>query len=169
MSKILWFTGLSGSGKTTIANIVKEKLETKNKIVKILDGDVVRDQINKHLGFTKEDILENNRIIMNLCHEAIDKVDFILVPIISPFRQSRNEAKERFKEKISEVFIGTSLKECISRDVKGLYKKALNGEIENFIGISSPYEEPLSPDIFVDTEKNTPEESADVILSHLDA
>lgn len=152
---VLWFTGLSGSGKTTIANLVYEKLNQEGKNVKMLDGDVIRGTVHKSLGFTPEDIKENNRLIAQICKENLGRYDYILVPIISPFRESRNFAKKLLSSQFAELYIKASLDTCIKRDVKGLYKKAMEGSIDNFIGVSPrvPYEEPDSPDIIIDTER----------------
>lgn len=168
-AKVLWFTGLSGSGKTTIALLLKEKLEKLNKKVKILDGDDVRKTLHKHLGFTPEDIKENNRLILELCLDSLNDFDYILVPIISPFRESRQNARNVLNELFIEVYIKCSLEECIKRDCKGHYKKALAGEIKNFIGIAkeNPYEHPHNPEITIDTEKESIEESVAKILAYL--
>ncbi len=169
MVKVLWMTGLSGSGKTTISSVLREKLEKLGKKVKILDGDDVRNTLHKHLGFTPQDIKQNNRLIVDLCKRHSKEFDFILVPIISPFRESREYARKELGLDFIEVFIKCSLKECIRRDVKGHYKKALSGEMENFIGISDnvPYEEPKSPEIIANTEKESVEESVEKILKSL--
>src|SRR3989344_9374033 len=143
---ILWFTGLSGSGKTTIAENLKKKLEQKGKKVEVLDGDVVRSNLHKNLGFSPEDIHENNRLLALLAKEKADNVDYVLLPIISPFREDRDKARAVLGKNFVEVFIEASLQECIKRDVKGHYKKALAGEIKNFIGIAeeNPYQPPIN-------------------------
>lgn len=153
MGKVIWFTGLSGSGKTTIALAFKKRLEKIGKKVEILDGDVVRNSLNKHLGFSRTDIKENNRLIAELAYKKMKKADFILVPIISPYREDRMMAKSIIGKNFIELFVNSSLQKCIERDVKGLYKKALAGDIKDFIGVSysNPYETPLSPDIELDT------------------
>ena len=165
-AKVLWFTGLSGSGKTTIADGVKELLENRGKKVKVIDGDDVRKTLHKHLGFTPEDIKENNRLISNLCKEAQPSYDYVVVPIISPFKESRKKVRQLFGEDFVEVFIKASLDECKKRDTKGLYEKALKGEIPNFIGIAkeNPYEAPEHPEITLDTETESVEESISKIL-----
>ena len=167
---VLWFTGLSGSGKTTIALELKKKLVDKGKKVDILDGDSIRDSINLHLGFSRNDIRENNLTIAKIAKERLLNYDFILVPIISPYKNDRTEAKRIIgAENFFEVFINTPIDECINRDPKGLYKKALNGKIKNFIGIcnDTPYEEPAQPDILVQTENLSINESVNKILGRL--
>lgn len=160
MAKILWFTGLSGSGKTTIALRLKEELEKQNFKIKVLDGDDVRNTLHKHLGFSPKDIKENNRLIVELCKENFRDFDFIIVPIISPFRESRMKARETFKDNFVEIFINCSIEECIRRDVKGHYKKAIAGEIKNFIGIAKevPFEKPENPEVIICTERDSIEE-----------
>jgi adenylyl-sulfate kinase len=172
MKKVLWFTGLSGSGKTTIANKLKEKLDSKsifNKSVLILDGDVVREKMHKHLGFSREDIRENNRLIAEIAKKELNNYDLIIVPIISPYKGDRLMAKDILSGFFVEIFINASLKECIRRDVKGLYKKALAGEITNFIGVdkSTPYEVPENPDISINTLELTEEEAVEKIYSEI--
>ena len=153
---VLWFSGLSGSGKTTIANELYQCL-TKNehRKVKILDGDVIRNTIHRHLGFSPEDINENNVLIAKLCVEYKNEYDVITVPIISPFIESRQKARRIIGDRFFEVYVKTSLETLIKRDPKGLYKKAQSGELSGFIGVdsSSPYEPPPKPDIVLDTEK----------------
>lgn len=166
---VLWFTGLSGSGKTTIANVLSEELRMKSKTVMIIDGDVVRNTVHKNLNFTPEDISENNRKIAMMCYDNLGLYDFILVPIISPFREDRSYARELLSYHFVEVYIMADIEECIKRDVKGLYKRALSGLINNFIGISqeTPYEEPLCPDICLDTKKEKINYSVSKILEYL--
>ena len=168
---VVWFTGLSGSGKTTISRALNEQLVDRRKSVHIIDGDIVRTLLHKDLGFSREDIKENNRLIAELAKAQLDNFDFILVPIISPYAEDRIMAKKIIgSNNFIELFIKTPLKECIARDPKGLYKKAMNGEINNFIGISdvNPYEKPLSPDIKVDTSKVSPSEVVQNILNNLE-
>ncbi len=168
-SKVIWFTGLSGSGKTTIALALKSELEHLGKKVKILDGDEVRNTLHKHLGFTPEDIKENNRLITELCLDYLNSFDFILVPIISPFRESRVLARKALGSNFIELFIKCSIQACIERDVKGHYKKALNGEMKNFIGLSkeNPYEEPENPEVTLETNKEKLSESIQKTLDYL--
>lgn len=169
MGKVLWFTGLSGSGKSTIAEKLEEQLIKEGKAVLIIDGDIIRNTLHKHLGFSPEDIKENNRLIANICKGKISEYDYILIPIISPFKKSREDARYLIKEDFIEVYVQCSLDTCISRDVKGYYKKALSGEINNFIGIAkeNPYEPAENPEILVDTEKENLEESITKIKKYL--
>ncbi len=168
-TKVLWFTGLSGSGKTTIANILTEELMKNGKTVRTFDGDDVRNRLHKHLGFTPEDIKENNRLITELCKDQVGKADFIVVPIISPFRESRAHARKTFKDNFVEIFINCPYEECKKRDIKGLYKKAEEGELNNFIGLHVPYEPPENCEIEINSINETPEKSADKILAFVNA
>jgi adenylyl-sulfate kinase len=155
---VLWFTGLSGSGKTTIAMGLKEHYKKLDKKVLVLDGDVVREKFHKTLGFSREEIRTNNRLIAEMAKKQLNDFDYILVPIISPYGKDREMAKKIIGDKyFFELFVNTPLEECISRDPKGLYKKAQKGEINNLIGVSTsnPYEEPEKPEIIINT-KNTP-------------
>jgi len=169
-AKVLWFTGLSGSGKTTISIGLKKELEDIGKIVDILDGDVIRKLLHSNLGFLREDIRENNKLIAELAKKRLKTNDFILVPIISPYRQDRKMARKMIgDDNFIELFVKTPIEECIVRDPKGLYKKALNGKITNFIGISksNPYEKPDHPDLEVDTSRDLPEEVVRKIFNYL--
>lgn len=167
MTKILWFTGLSGSGKSTIAEILKERFDELGKSYVIFDGDDVRKRLHKHLGFTPEDIKENNRLIVELCKNELGKVDYILVPVISPFKESRVKARETFGDRFVEIFVKCPYEECRKRDVKGIYAKAESGELQNFIGLHVPYEFPDNPEIKIDSISEEPEESARKIISYL--
>ena len=138
-TKVLWFTGLSGSGKTTIANLLIENFRGRKISYEVFDGDEVRKRFHGHLGFTKEDIIENNRLIIELCKKFYGKVDFILVPIISPFKISRENARKEFGSNFIEIFFDCPYNECKKRDVKGHYKQAEIGELKNFIGLHIPY------------------------------
>jgi adenylyl-sulfate kinase len=167
---VLWFSGLSGSGKTTIALSLKDVLVEKGKKVDILDGDVVRGLLNRRLGFSRNDIRENNMSIAKLASKRLADYDLILVPIIAPYNEDRIMAKNIIgSNNFIEIFIKTPLEQCIKRDPKGLYKKALNGEINNFIGIcdKTPYEEPSSPDIIIETTKLSIVEAVNSILDNL--
>lgn len=170
MSKVIWFTGLSGSGKTTIALALQKRLNSCGKKVFILDGDEVRSKLHKHLSFSREDIKENNRLIAMMAKEKISEFDFILVPIISPYRDDRKAARDLLGENFMELFIDASLEKCIKRDVKGLYKKVRAGELSDFIGMceSSPYERPLNPDIHLKNDQLLVEECVDKILNYLE-
>jgi len=169
-SKVLWFTGLSGSGKSTIASGVAKILREQNFSVRILDGDEIRKSLHAHLGFSPDDISQNNREIAVICKKLLQNYDFILVPIISPFRKSRMKAKEIIGKSFVEVYIKSDLNTVIRRDVKGLYKKALEGRINDFIGIEPnvPYEHPLSPGILLDTKVDTVEESKLKLVRYLE-
>ena len=169
-AKVLWFTGLSGSGKTTISIALKKELEDIGKNVDILDGDVIRNLLHSDLGFSREDIRENNRLIAELAKKRLNNYDVILVPIISPYRQDRMMARNVIgNDNFIELFVKTPVEECILRDPKGLYKKALSGKIENFIGISdsNPYEEPDCAEIEVDTSTDLPEEVVQKIFRYI--
>lgn len=154
MGIVLWFTGLSGSGKSTIAHGLKERFEAMGKRVDVLDGDVIRNKLHKHLGFSREDIRENNRLIAELAKKKSIHTDIVLVPIISPYTEDREMARSIVGSNFVELFLNCPLDTCIERDVKGLYKKALAGEIDNFIGIhdSNPYEPPTHPDVELRTD-----------------
>lgn len=169
MSVVLWFTGLSGSGKSTLAERVQQRLEHQSKKVVVLDGDAVRSTITKHLGFSREDIRENNRLIAELAEQKMREADVVLVPIISPYRDDRQMAREIIGKNFREVFVYAPLQECIRRDSKGLYRQALAGEIKNFIGISPshPYEPPPSPHLTVSTAALNVEESVEKIMNYL--
>ena len=153
-TKVYWFTRLSGAGKTTIANKLKEKLEFLNYSIKLIDGDDVRENLHQNLGFTIDDIKINNQLISQLCVDNLFKYDVILVPIISPYAVSREDARVKIGSSFKEIYIAANIETVINRDTKGLYQKAINGEINNMIGYSSDsvYEIPLSPDFVVDTE-----------------
>ena len=165
---VVWFTGLSGSGKSTIANIMEQKLNTMNKRTYLLDGDNVRHGLNKDLGFTDTDRVENIRRVAEVSKLMVDAGIITLVSFISPFRSERQMAKELLEEgEFFEVFVSTSLEECEKRDPKGLYKKARAGELKNFTGIDSAYEIPEKPDIVLATKTSTAEELADQIINFL--
>ena len=167
--KVLWFTGLSGSGKSTITSGISKKLQKSNYSVKILDGDEIRESVHAHLGFSPKDISENNKKISIICKELLQNYNYILVSIISPFRKLRRNAKKIIGKSFVEVYVKSNLKTLIKRDVKGLYAKALKGEIDNFIGIDPkvPYESPENPDIVLDTEGETVKESVQKLYNYL--
>ncbi|MBS3112480.1 sulfate adenylyltransferase [Candidatus Woesearchaeota archaeon] len=168
-AKVIWFTGLSGSGKTTIALELKKKLESERKKTEIIDGDVIRNTLHKSLGFSREDIYMNNKLIAELCKQKESKFDFILVPIISPYKENREMARNLIGENFIELFISTPLEECAKRDVKGLYEKAKNGEITNLIGFSesNPYEAPQNANLIINTTNIEIEDAVSQILSFL--
>ncbi len=163
----LWFTGLSGSGKSTIAGIVQEHLVRSGLKVEVLDGDVVRTNLSKGLGFSKEDRDTNILRIAFVCKLLTRNGVAAISAAISPYRDIRDQARQEIGNFV-EVYVKTSLEECINRDVKGLYKKALCGEISCFTGVSDPYEEPLNPELVIETEKETPEESATRVIQCLE-
>lgn len=164
----LWFTGLSGSGKSTIANLLEKRLFTAGKHTYLLDGDNVRHGLNRDLGFTEADRVENIRRVTELARLFVDAGLIVLVSFISPFRAERELARSRFGEsEFKEIFIDAPLAECERRDPKGLYAKARRGDIKNFTGIDSEYEPPLSPDLRLETQNLTPEECVDRILALL--
>jgi len=168
-SCILWFTGLSGSGKSTVANAVESKLLERKKHTYLLDGDNIRMGLNKGLTFSNEDRIENIRRIGEVSKLFVDAGTIVLTAFISPFQKERDVVRSLVKEDdFIEVFIDTPLEICESRDPKGLYVKARKGEISNFTGISSPYEAPLNPEIHVKTEKRSIEESAEQIITYLE-
>jgi adenylylsulfate kinase len=166
---VIWMTGLSGSGKTTLAGILDETLRTKfDRYVEILDGDEFRKGISRDLGLSKEDREEHARRVSYVAKILARNGVISVVALISPYRKSREEARETVgRDKFVEVYVKASLETCEKRDVKGLYKKARAGEITNMTGIQAPYEEPTDPQIVIDTEKSTPTESAEHIISEL--
>ena len=166
---VAWFTGLSGSGKTTIANRTSEKLTNSGYQVKTLDGDIVRTQLHRQLGFSRADIEENNRLICGLCKDSVTEFDVILVPIISPFRASRKAASEVLGDAFEEVYVYASLPEVIRRDPKGLYEKERHGQMPGLIGIAEdvPYEPPECPGLLLDTESHDAEACSDQLVEYL--
>lgn len=147
---VLWFTGLSGSGKSTIANNVEKELNKKQYNSYILDGDNIRSGLNKDLGFSPPDRNENIRRIVEVSKLFVDSGKIVLCSFISPYRNDREMAREILGEHFVEIFVNTPIEECIKRDPKGLYKMAISGEIKNFTGISAPYEKPLIPEILIE-------------------
>ncbi len=164
----LWFTGLSGSGKSTIANEVEYRLNKKGYHTYLLDGDNLRYGLNKDLGFSYKDRVENIRRVAEVAKLFVDAGIIVLVAFISPFLKEREKAKKIIgKENFIEIFVDTPLEECMKRDPKGLYKKALNKEITEFTGIDSPYEPPENPDIHIETMGISVEEAVKEILGFL--
>ncbi|MBL9065423.1 MAG: sulfate adenylyltransferase subunit CysN [Sphingopyxis sp.] len=165
---LLWFTGLSGSGKSTIANLVEKKLHRMNRHSFLLDGDNVRHGLNRDLGFTEADRIENIRRVGEVAKLMTDAGLIVITAFISPFRAEREMVRAMLPEgEFIEVFIDTPLAEAERRDVKGLYKKARAGQLKNFTGIDSPYEAPENPEIRIDTTAMTPEAAADLIIDRL--
>lgn len=147
---VLWFTGLSASGKSTIANNVEKELNKKQYNSYILDGDNVRSGLNKDLGFSPADRNENIRRIIEVSKLFVDSGKIVLCSFISPYRNDREMAREILGEHFVEIFVNTPIEECIKRDPKGLYKMAISGEIKNFTGVTAPYEKPLMPEIIIE-------------------
>src|SRR3954452_23334386 len=166
----LWFTGFSGGGKTTIAEIVGPELERRGRIVEYLDGDVVRTHLSKGLGFSKEDRDTNIERIGWVASRLTRQGGAVIVSAISPYEETRQKAREMVEAygPFVEVHVDASVEVCAQRDVKGLYAKAFSGEIKEFTGVSDPYEPPLNAEITLDTEHDSADEDAAKILAHLD-
>jgi bifunctional enzyme CysN/CysC len=163
----IWFTGLSGSGKSELANALERILVQKERHTMLLDGDNVRMGLNNNLGFSEEDRIENIRRIAEVCRLMNDAGLIVLAAFISPFARDRRHAREIIGDCFVEVYVSTPLEECARRDVKGLYAKAQAGEISDFTGISSPYEIPEHPDAAIDTTTHSIEENAALLLQKL--
>ena len=163
----LWFTGLSGAGKSTIANLVAGELRTRGHKVEILDGDEVRTNLSKGLGFSKEDRDTNIRRIGYVCNLLARNGVIAISAAISPYREIRDEIR-RNHQRFFEVYMKCSIEKLSERDVKGLYKKALAGEIKNFTGVSDPYEEPLNPELVLDSGTERVEQSLQKLLKTLE-
>jgi bifunctional enzyme CysN/CysC len=165
---VLWFTGLSGSGKSTIANILEQRLYDRGNHTVLLDGDNIRRGLSKDLGFTDNDRVENIRRIAEVAKLMIDAGLVVIVSFISPFSSDRSMARNLISTReFVEIYIDASLDLCISRDPKGLYKKAQNGEIKNFTGIDSSYDIPQNPEIRINSDNTNANDAADQILSYL--
>jgi adenylylsulfate kinase len=166
----LWFTGLSGSGKTTIAHLVGPELDRRGLIVEYLDGDSVRMHLSKGLGFSKEDRDTNIERVGWVASRLTRQGGAVITAAISPYEETRQKARTMIEEfgRFVEVFVQASVEECARRDVKGLYKKAFAGEIKGFTGVDDPYEEPSNPELVIDTEAHDPEESAALIVAKLE-
>ena len=166
----LWFTGLSGAGKSTIAQLVGSELELRGKLVEYLDGDVVRTHLSKGLGFSKEDRDTNIERIGWVASRLTRHGSAVLVSAISPYEETRQKARALVQEfgRFVEVFVDASVEACAERDTKGLYAKAFAGEITEFTGVSDPYERPSRPELVLQTEDESPEESAQSVLQKLE-
>ena len=162
----IWLTGIPGSGKTTISNLLKDYLQKKNMPVIILDGDEIRKTVSKDLGFSPQDRKEHNRRVIEIAKLLVKNNFTAIIPLISPYRETRDLARKEIPNFV-EVYVKASLDTCIKRDPKGLYQKAKNGEITNLTGLQSPYEEPQNPELVLDTEKSTPQECLDTMTSYL--
>ena len=171
MAVVAWFTGLSGAGKSTIATQAADLLRSRELRVRILDGDVVRTELHRHLGFSPADIRENNRLIAELCAASAPDYDVILVPVISPFRDARASARAMIGASFVEVYVRASIDEVMRRDPKGLYRKVRDGSLSGFIGVSPevPYEPPAAAEIILDTESADAPSCARQLASLLEA
>jgi len=164
----LWMTGLPGAGKSTLSILAKNRLEAQGRRVEVLDGDEVRRGLSRDLGLSREDREEHAWRVSFVSKLLARNGVVAIVALISPYRVSRERAREMIgPERFVEVYVKASLAECERRDPKGLYKKARKGEITNMTGIQDPYEEPESPDIVIETEEGTPEQSADLLMKRL--
>ena len=163
----LWFTGLSGSGKTTISELVERELRNRERPVEVLDGDIVRTNLSKGLSFSRDDrninVLRIGFVANLLTRNGVG----VIVSAISPYKEARDQVRRRIVDFV-EVFVDAPLEVCADRDVKGLYKKAFSGEIEQFTGVSDPYEPPNAPDLVLKTAEESPEESAQKVIEKLE-
>ncbi len=163
----LWFTGLSGSGKTTISEIVEHELRSRKRPVEVLDGDIVRTNLSKGLSFSRDDrninVLRIGFVANLLTRNGVG----VIVSAISPYKEARDQVRRRIVDFV-EVFVDAPLEVCAERDVKGLYEKAFSGEIEQFTGVSDPYEPPNAPDLVLKTDEEPPEESAQKVIEKLE-
>lgn len=166
-ARTIWFTGLSGSGKSTLADALEKYLAAMGKHTILLDGDNIRMGLNRDLGFSEQDRIENIRRIAEVAKLMNDAGLLVLTSFISPFRRDRRRAREIIGDDFIEVYVSTPLEECIRRDVKGLYASARSGKIKNFTGISSPYEEPENPEVIVDTTGRKIEDSVAQLMERL--
>jgi adenylylsulfate kinase len=166
----LWFTGLSGSGKSTIAHLVGPELDRRGLVVEYLDGDNVRTHLSKELGFSKEDRDTHIDRVGWVASRLTRQGGAVIAAAISPYEATRRAAREMVDEvgTFVEVYVKASVEECAKRDVKGLYEKAFRGEIKEFTGVNDPYEEPTDPELVLDTEVHTPEESAALVVAKLE-
>ncbi|MFP3389944.1 adenylyl-sulfate kinase [Brevibacillus sp. SIMBA_040] len=168
-SAILWFTGLSGAGKSTLANAVEYELHQRGQASYVLDGDNIRHGLNRGLGFGPDDRKENIRRIGEVAKLFVDAGVITLTAFISPYREDRELARSLVDEgEFIEVYVKCPLEECERRDVKGLYQKARNGEISQFTGISSPYEEPVSAELVIESNEQSIEESVQTVIAYLE-
>ncbi len=164
----LWFTGLSGAGKTTISEIVEKELRHRFGKVEVLDGDIVRTNLSKGLGFSRED-RDTNILRIGFVAELLTRNGVgVIVSAISPFKEARDQVRRNIGEDFIEIFVDAPLEVCAERDVKGLYKKAFAGEIEQFTGVSDPYEPPVAPDLVLKTDQEEPHESARKVIEKLE-
>ncbi len=164
---LIWFTGLSGSGKSTIASELEMRLYNMGRLTYLLDGDNVRHGLNSNLGFTKEDRIENIRRIAEVCKLFVDSGIITISTFISPFKDDRDKVRKLLGKDFVEVYVDCPLEVCESRDPKGIYKKARNGKIKDFTGVDSPYEVPDNPEIVVSTNLDTVQQCVNKILDFL--
>jgi adenylylsulfate kinase len=164
----LWFTGLSGAGKTTISEIVEKDLRERFGKVEVLDGDIVRTNLSKGLGFSRED-RDTNILRIGFVADLLTRNGVgVIVSAISPFKEARDQVRRNIGEDFIEVYVDAPLEVCAERDVKGLYKKAFAGEIGQFTGVSDPYEPPVAPELHIKTDEEEPQESARRVILKLD-
>ncbi len=167
-SCVLWYTGLSAAGKSTLANSLDRRLHMMGVRSYVLDGDNIRHGLNKDLGFGAEDRKENIRRIGEVARLFVDAGLIVMTAFISPYTEDRDSVRKLFKEnEFIEIFVKCPLQECERRDPKGIYKKARNGEVKEFTGISAPYEEPANPEIVLETDKNTLERCVEEVMDYL--
>jgi sulfate adenylyltransferase len=166
----VWFTGLSGSGKSTTAEALVRMLREHGREVTVLDGDVVRTHLSKGLGFSREDRDTNVRRIGFVASEVVRHGGLVVAAVVSPYRQTRDDVRRMVgADRFVEVFVDTPLEVCEQRDVKGLYARARSGEVASFTGVDDPYEPPLAPELILHTVDTTPEANASLVLDHLAA
>ena len=169
MTKAFWFTGLSGAGKTTLATAVAAELKAAGTTLRILDGDDVREKLHGHLGFSRADILENNRLIAEMCVEAVANAESVLVPIISPYEEGRVLARERLGDAFRLIYFDAPLSHVENSDIKGLYAKARSGVINDMIGISdsNPFQAPAQPDLTIDISIESEAQSVSRLVNYV--
>ena len=168
-NRVLWFTGLSGSGKSTLANKLFDHLTLGGNKAVILDGDAIRSKEHNNLDFSPEGIVENNKLIIDLCIKYLQEYNFVLVSVIAPFCKVRKLARKLIGNAYTEIYVKSSLETVIKRDTKGLYSKALKNEIKNFIGIDPnvPFQEPDDSDIIINTESQNETQSFNTLLKKI--